>query len=96
MTREGLESFSKRFGPLFKPRLNSSQLYTLQLGHAIDLDERLYDLQETADRLDYILVQHNDALDGIAHNQSTLHNQLIEIQSSLTKQTQKVDDLFRE
>ena len=61
----------------------------------MDIDERLYELQDTADRLDYILVQHTDALDGIAHNQATLHNRITDMQSSLTALNQKVDDLLR-
>jgi len=33
-----------------------------------ELDERLYEVQEIVDKLEYMLVQHTDMLDGIAHN----------------------------
>jgi len=32
------------------------------------LDEWFYDVQELVEKLKYILVQHTDMLDGIAHN----------------------------
>ena len=53
------------------------------------LDERLYDVQELVEKLKYILVQHNDMLDGIAHNQAVMDNHLRElchiVQSRATK-----------
>lgn len=57
-------------GQHVKPRLHSPQPSSSPslLGQVQALEEQLYELQETTDRLDYILVQHIDALDGIAHN----------------------------
>ncbi|KAJ8429357.1 hypothetical protein Cgig2_021328 [Carnegiea gigantea] len=62
----------------------------------MDIDERLYELQETPDRLDYILVQYTDALDGIAHNQATLHNRLTDMQSSLTQHPSTLNQKARQ
>ena len=43
------------------------------------LDERLYDVQELVEKLEYILVQHNDMLDGMAYNQAIMDNHLCEL-----------------
>jgi len=92
---------SKKFGQQVKPRINSPSI-TLPpslLGQVMDLDECLYELQETTDRLDYILVHHTNAPDGIAYNQATLHNLITNMQSFLNQHifvvNQKVDDLLR-
>lgn len=88
-------------GQHVKPSLHSPQPSSSPslLGQVQALEEQLYELQKTADRLDYILVQHTDALDGIAHNQAALTNHITAMQSSLARQfttlNQKVDDLLR-
>jgi len=101
MTPADLQHVSKHLGPHVKPRLHSPQPPSSPslLGQVQALEEQLYELQETADRLDYILIQHTDALDGLAHNQVALTNQITAMQSSLVRRSttlnQKVDDLLR-
>jgi len=51
-----------------------------------ELDERLYEVQETMDKLEYILVQHTDMLDGIAHNQAIIDNHLTSLKHDLSQQ----------
>ena len=53
------------------------------------LDERLYDVQELIEKLEYILVQRNDMLDGIAHNQAIMDNHLRDIRHLLTSRAAK-------
>lgn len=65
------------------------------LDHILSLDERVYELQDSTERLDYILVQHTDSLYGLAHNQATLSSALTTVQASLTSLHHKVDDLLR-
>jgi len=38
------------------------------LDHILGLDDCVYELQETTDKLEYVMVQHTDMLDGIGHN----------------------------
>ncbi|KAJ8431966.1 hypothetical protein Cgig2_024277 [Carnegiea gigantea] len=70
MTHKELVCVSKKYGQHVKPRLTSPQSTPPPslLHHILTLDERVYELQETADKLEYIMVQHTDVLDGIAHN----------------------------
>ena len=58
MTPEEVTSVSRQFGQHVNPRANSPSITPPPsiLGQVMDIDERLYELQETADRLDYILV----------------------------------------
>lgn len=70
MSQEELVIVSKKFGQHVKPSLHSPQTPSSPslLDQILNLDEKVHELQETADKLEYILVQHTDALDGIAHN----------------------------
>ncbi|KAJ8448827.1 hypothetical protein Cgig2_011448 [Carnegiea gigantea] len=45
------------------------------------LDDRVYELQETADNLEYILVQITDILDEIAHNEAIMDNRITRLQN---------------
>jgi len=58
MTHEGLVSVSKKFGQHVKPRLTSPQSTppSSLLNHILNLDEHFYELQETTNNLEYILV----------------------------------------
>lgn len=78
MTQEELVCVSKKIGQHVKPRLNSPQTTPLSslLDHILNLNERVYELSETADKLEYIMVQHTDMLDGITHNQAIIENRL--------------------
>jgi len=62
--------FLKSFGQHVKPHLTSPQSThpSSFLDHILNLDERVYELQETTDKLEYIPVQHIDVLHGIVHN----------------------------
>ena len=86
MTPDELLSVSNSSGPPVPPRVSSnpSPPPSSLLDQIQHLDERLYELQETANKLEYILVQHTDALDGIAHNQAIMDNRLNRIQTLLT------------
>jgi len=68
------------------------------LEHVMTLDEQIYELQEIVEKLEYILVQHTDVLDGIAHNQAIMDNHLNCIQTLLTTHVseihQKLGDLI--
>ncbi|KAJ8444150.1 hypothetical protein Cgig2_030970 [Carnegiea gigantea] len=77
MTQEELVSVSKMFGQHVKPRLTSPQITCPPslLDHILTLDENVHELQETVDKLEYIMVQHTNVLDGIAHNQAIIYNQ---------------------
>ena len=55
------------------------------LGKFYELDEHLYEVQETVDKPEYILVQHNDMLDGITHNQAIIDNRLSNLQNTLSQ-----------
>lgn len=70
MTQEELVCVSKKFGQHVKPRLNSPQTTPLSslLDHILNLNERVYKLLETTDKLESIMVRHTDMLDGIMHN----------------------------
>ena len=54
------------------------------------LDEQVHELQETTDKLEYIMVQHTNVIDGIAHNQVIIDNHLNHIQTLLTTHISKV------
>ncbi|KAJ8441867.1 hypothetical protein Cgig2_034126 [Carnegiea gigantea] len=54
--------------------------------HILTLDECIYELQETADKLEYIMVRHISMPDGIDHNQAALDNRLTRLQNLLTRQ----------
>ena len=101
MTLDEKKFVSLHFAKHVKPRHTSpSTILPPSLpDHTLTLDERVYELQESAGILNYILVQHTNTLDGIAHNEAILNNSLTEMLSSLTEQLtmlkQKVDDLFR-
>ena len=70
MTPTEKDSVSNRFGQHVKPRAMSQKPTPppCLLDHILVLDERVYKLQETADYLEYIMVQHINMLDGIGHN----------------------------
>ena len=101
MTPDELLSVSNGSGPNVPPRVSSdpSPPPSSLLDHIQHLDKRLYELQETAEKLEYILVQHIDALDGIAHNQAIMANRLNRIQTLLTTHIttvhQKLGDLIQ-
>ncbi|KAJ8443469.1 hypothetical protein Cgig2_026256 [Carnegiea gigantea] len=101
MTPDELLRVSNSSGPHVPPRVSSdpSPPPSSLLDQLQHLDERLYDLQETADKLEYILVQHTDALDDIAHNQAIMDNRLNRIQTLLTTHItevhQKLGDLIQ-
>ena len=101
MTPDELLSVSNSSGPHVPPRVSSDPSPPLPslLDQIQHLDERLYELQETTNKLEYILVQHTDALDGIAHNQAIMDNRLNRIQTLLTTHItevhQKLGDLIQ-
>ena len=101
MTPDEKRIVSLRYTKHVKPRhiSPSTTLPPSLLDHMLSLDEQVYELQDSIDILDYVLVQRTDTLDDIAHNQVILNNSLTDLQSPLTKQitalNQKVDDLLR-
>ena len=60
------------------------------LDHILALHERFYELQEIANKLEHIMVQHTNVLDGIAHNQVVLENHLNRLQTIMSTQCSKV------
>ena len=92
MSQEKFVTVSKKFGQHVKPRLHSPQTPSSSslLAQILNLDEKVHELQETADKLDYILVQHTDALDEIAHNQVVIDNCLNRIETLLTSHISEV------
>ncbi|KAJ8433093.1 hypothetical protein Cgig2_020589 [Carnegiea gigantea] len=86
MTPVELLTVSQSPGPHIPPRIPLAQSPppSSLLDQIQHLDERLYELQETANKLEYILVEHTVALDGIAHNQAIMDNRLNRIQTLLT------------
>ena len=69
---------SKAYGINLKLRTDARNTFPPppSLDRLYEFDERLHELQETVDKLEYILVQHTDMLDGIAHNQAIINNRL--------------------
>jgi len=97
MTTEEKKLVSHQFTKHIKPRHTSpsTTLPPSLLDHILSLNEWVYELQDSTDWLDYILVQDTDSLDGLAHNQAILRNTLTTIQSSLTALHHKVNDLLQ-
>ena len=99
MTPDELLSVSNGSGPHVPHRVSSdpSPPPPSLLDQIQHLDVRLSERQETADKLEYILVQHTDALGGIAHNQAIMGHRLNRIQTLLTTHItevhQKLGDL---
>jgi len=50
----------------------------------------VYELQETADKLEYIMMHHTNMLAGIAYNQVVLDNHLTHLKNLLTNQFSEV------
>ncbi|KAJ8432235.1 hypothetical protein Cgig2_007636 [Carnegiea gigantea] len=92
MTQEELVTISKKFGQHVKPCLHSPQITPPPslLDHIVTLDEKVYELQETVDKLEYIIVQHTDVLDGIAYNQAIIDSRLNNIRTLLTAHISEV------
>lgn len=92
MTPEELAWASNQYSYSVKPRLQSPQSTPPPslLEHLMTLDEKVYELQETVDKLEYILVQHTDVLDGITYNQAIIDNHLNRIQTLLTSHVSEV------
>ena len=96
MTPEEKKLVSLQFTKHVKPSQTfpSTTLPPSLLDHILSLDERVYELQDSTERLDYILVQQTDSLDGLAHNQAILRNTLTIVQMSLTALHDKVNDFL--
>jgi len=95
MTPEEKKLVFLHFTKHVKPRQTSpSTALPPSLDHILSLNKRVYELQDSTERLDYILVQHTDSLDGLAHNQAILSNTLTTIQAPLTSLHHKVDGLL--
>jgi len=100
MNPEEITCVSQKHGPNIKSRLTSPQSTPPPslLENMMTLNEQIYELQETVDKLEYILVQHTDVLDGIAHNQAIMDNRLNRIQTLVTTHIsevhQKLGDLI--
>ena len=58
MTQEEIVSVSKKFSQHVKPCLTSPQITPPPslVDHILTLDEKVYELQETVDKLEYIMV----------------------------------------
>jgi len=85
--------------PTFRLASPDSILPPSVLDKLYELDEHLYDVQETVDKLEYILVKHTDMLDGIAHNQAIIDYRLIRLKHDLCHQFSavhhKLSDIIR-
>jgi len=69
---------SREYGVDIKFHSKSSKIvspWTL-FNHFFELNDHVYKLQETIDKLDYIMDQHTNMLDGIAHIQAIIENHL--------------------
>jgi len=100
MNPKEIACMSQKYGPHIKSHLTSPQSTppSSLLEHILTLDVQIYELQETVDKLEYIVVQQTDVLDGIAHNQAIMDNHLNHIQTLLTTHVsevhQKLGDLI--